>query len=88
MSAPETNALPPAPESTSARTFSSCANASSARSTACHIASETALRFSGLLNTRWPTPSSLRLMICSLMFCPLLLARTLAPERPVSARAV
>src|SRR5690606_13836167 len=67
MSAPETNALPPAPESTTTRTSSSAANASSVRSTACHISSDTALRFSGLLKTTWPTPSSRRLMILSVM---------------------
>ena len=49
MSAPETKALPPAPDMINTRTDGSGAYLVNAASTASHISSETALRFSGWL---------------------------------------
>src|SRR5438046_2835509 len=63
MSAPDTNALPPAPESTTTWIASSHANASRIFGTACHMSSETALWRAGLLNTIQPTAPSLRASI-------------------------
>src|SRR5579863_4617069 len=60
MSAPETNALSPAPVNTTTRTSLSAANVSSARLAASHISSDTALSRSGLLKVTMPTPASLR----------------------------
>src|ERR1700733_4888990 len=65
MSAPDTNALPPAPVSTTTRTSLSAAKASSASLVACHISSDTALWRNGLLKVTRPTPASLRARILS-----------------------
>jgi hypothetical protein len=51
MSAPETNALPPAPVSTTQRSESSRLKSSMMRPIATHISSDIALWRSGLLNT-------------------------------------
>ena len=59
ISAPETNALSPAPVSTTTRTASSAANASRISTSPCHISIDMALRFSGWLNVTSPTPPSL-----------------------------
>src|SRR5215510_4974506 len=60
MSAPETKALPPAPLTTTTRTLPSRAKASRIFAAASHMSSDTALRRSGLLKIRWPTPPSRR----------------------------
>src|SRR5262245_19954021 len=65
MSAPDTNALPPAPESTTTRTASSRPNASRILGTACHMSTETALWRAGLLNVIQPTAPSLRAIMRS-----------------------
>src|SRR6266480_1131082 len=65
MSAPDTNALPPAPESTTTRIASSRANASRMFGTACHMPTETALCRAGLLKVIQPTAPSLRAIIRS-----------------------
>src|SRR4051812_42804465 len=54
MSAPETKALSPAPESTMTRIESSARKSSIASAAASDISSEKALRLSGLLKTRCP----------------------------------
>ena len=65
MSAPDANALPPAPLITTARTERSPAKSSTATVTASHIASEIALRRSGWLKVSQPMPSALRARILS-----------------------
>src|SRR5262245_61127646 len=65
MSAPETKALPPAPDTTTTRTSGSRAKPSRIFVPAAHMSSETALRRSGLLKIRWPTPPSRRASILS-----------------------
>src|SRR5438874_7946698 len=67
MSAPDTNALPPAPVTTSTRTSSSLANSSRMRLPACHISSDTALCRAGLLKIMVPTRPSLRESILSVV---------------------
>jgi hypothetical protein len=67
MSAPDTNALPPAPVTTSTRTSSSLANSSRMRVPACHISSDTALCRAGLLKVIVPTRPSLPASILSVM---------------------
>ena len=49
MSAPETNALPPAPDTTTTRTSGSAWKASRMRGTACCMSIDRALRRAGLL---------------------------------------
>src|SRR6478736_3321737 len=58
MSAPETNALWPAPVRITTRTDPSSANSSRMAPNPVHISSDMALRFSGWLNVISPTPSS------------------------------
>ena len=58
ISAPETNALCPAPVSTTTRTASPSAQASSTSRSPSHISTDMALRFSGWLKVMRPTPSS------------------------------
>src|SRR6185436_5161119 len=60
MSAPDTNAFVPAPVSTTTRSESSVLNSSMMRPVAAHMSSDIALWRSGLLNTMYPTPPSLR----------------------------
>src|SRR5580704_547183 len=67
MSAPEMNALPPAPASTTARMASSALNASRISGTAFHMSNETALCRAGLLNSIQPTAPSLRAIIRSVL---------------------
>src|ERR1043166_3002200 len=67
MSAPEMNALPPAPASTTTRMASSRANASRISGTAFHMSNETALWRAGLLNSIQPTAPSLRAIIRSVL---------------------
>src|SRR5215467_15856343 len=67
MSAPEMNALPPAPASTTTRIASSFSNASRISGTAFHISNETALWRAGLLNSIQPTAPSLRAIIRSVL---------------------
>src|SRR5262249_24781962 len=64
-SAPDTNALPPAPESTTTRMASSRPNASRILGTACHMSTETALCRAGLLKVIQPTAPSLRAIMRS-----------------------
>ena len=66
-SAPATNALPPAPESTITRTSGSASNRSTASPMPCHISSEIALSLSGLLKTMWATAPSRRVRILSVI---------------------
>src|ERR1043165_4038727 len=65
MSAPETNALPPAPETTMTRIAGSRAKSSMMLSAPSHISSETALWRAGLLNTIRPMAPSLVISILS-----------------------
>src|SRR5271169_2160346 len=58
MSAPETNALCPAPVRITTRTDPSSVNSSRISPNPVHISSDIALRFSGWLNVISPTPSS------------------------------
>src|SRR5215472_15129330 len=58
MSAPETNALLPAPVRITTRTEPSSENSSRISPNPVHISSDIALRFSGWLNVISPTPSS------------------------------
>src|SRR5216683_6532983 len=58
MSAPETNALPPAPVTTMTRIASSFSKSSMICATACHMSSETALWRAGLLKMMRPTAPS------------------------------
>src|ERR1700719_5037849 len=67
MSAPEMNALPPAPASTTTRIASSRANSSRISGTAFHMSTETALCRAGLLNSIQPTAPSLRSIIRSVL---------------------
>src|SRR6202011_5453794 len=67
MSAPEMNALPPAPASTTTRIASSRANSSRISGTAFHMSTETALCRAGLLNSIQPTAPSLRAIIRSVL---------------------
>src|SRR5262245_2810941 len=67
MSAPDTNALPPAPVTTTTRTSSSLAKSSRMRVPACHISSDTALWRAGLLKVMVPTRPSLRANILSVL---------------------
>ena len=53
--------------STMARIVASALKSATTPSAASHIASDTALRRSGLLKTRWPTPPSLRHRILSVI---------------------
>src|SRR6267142_6862694 len=57
MSAPETNALSPAPTRITTRTSGSSRNSTRARPSPCHMSSDMALRFAGLLKVMTPTPS-------------------------------
>src|ERR1700730_1402404 len=57
ISAPETNALSPAPVSTTTRTLSSAVQASNISISPSHISTDMALRFSGWLKVIRPTPS-------------------------------
>src|SRR5260221_10854302 len=57
MSAPETNALSPAPTMITTRTSGLSRNSVSAVPSPSHISSDMALRFSGLLKVMTPTPS-------------------------------
>src|SRR4051794_4976001 len=66
MSAPEANALPPAPVTTMTRTAGSAAKLAMISSAASHMSSEIALCRSGLLKIIQPTPSSTREIIFSL----------------------
>src|SRR5262249_16183815 len=67
MSAPEMNALPPTPASTTARILPSALNASRISGTAFHMSNETALCRAGLLNSIQPTAPSLRPIIRSVL---------------------
>src|SRR5262249_40400359 len=67
MSAPEMNALPPAPASTTTRIASSRSNSSRISGTAFHMSNETALWRAGLLNSIQPTAPSLRAIIRSVL---------------------
>src|SRR5262245_23857110 len=67
MSAPEMNALPPAPASTTTRMASSRWNSSRISGTAFHMSNETALWRAGLLNSIQPTAPSLRAIIRSVL---------------------
>src|ERR1051326_4348852 len=67
ISAPEMNALPPAPASTTTRMASSRANASRISGTAFHMSNETALCRAGLLNSIQPTAPSVRAIIRSVL---------------------
>src|ERR1700730_14149779 len=67
MSAPEMNALPPAPASTTTRIASSRAHSSRISGTAFHMSTETALCRAGLLNSIQPTAPSLRAIIRSVL---------------------
>ncbi len=59
MSAPETKALPPSPESTTMRTLSSFSALARSGGIASHMSTESALCFSGLLKRMCSTePSS------------------------------
>src|SRR6185295_11256872 len=58
MSAPEANALPPAPVTTITRTDASALKSAIASSAASHISSEIAFSFSGLLKLIQPMPSA------------------------------
>src|SRR5262249_32296541 len=60
ISAPETNALSPAPASTTTRIAGSASNAESTFGIPAHISTETALRRSGLLKISQPIAPSLR----------------------------
>src|SRR6266403_1198599 len=64
ISAPETNALSPAPTRTTTRTSGSSRNSISACPSPCHMSSDMALRFSGLLKVMTPTPS---VMLCRIL---------------------
>src|SRR5437660_4135434 len=66
MSAPEMNALPPAPVTTTTRTSSSRAKSSRMRVAASHMSSDTALWRSGLLKITVPTLPSRRASTLSL----------------------
>src|ERR1051326_6735298 len=59
MSAPETNARPPAPVTTTTRTESSAANSSRIWPSPPHISTDTALCFEGWLKVTTPTASRL-----------------------------
>src|SRR5216684_976785 len=65
MSAPETKALPPAPDSTTTRIAGSLAKSARISFAACHISSEVALSRSGLLKIIVPIGPSLRAIILS-----------------------
>src|SRR6056297_35985 len=67
MSAPETKALPPAPDRMRIRTLSSAAKRAVADSTASHISSDTALRFSGWLKMIRAISPDCSVMILSVM---------------------
>src|SRR5947207_12215380 len=67
MSAPETNALPPAPETAMTRIAGSRAKSSMMASAPSHISSETALWRAGLLNTIRPMAPSLVISILSVI---------------------
>ena len=58
ISAPETNALSPAPTMITTRTSGSSRNSTNALPSPSHISSDMALRFSGLLKVMTPTPSA------------------------------
>ena len=66
MSAPDANALPPAPEITITRTAGSAAKSAMISSAASHISSEIALWRCGLFRIIQPTPSSFLAIILSL----------------------
>src|SRR5215207_9262240 len=66
MSAPDANALPPAPVTTITRTDGSALKSAMISSAASHMSSEMALWRSGLLKIIQPTPSALRDIIRSL----------------------
>src|ERR1700684_1519856 len=71
MSAPETNALPPAPVSTTTRTSLPAAKSVSTVAVASQISSATALWRWGWLRVTSPTPASLReriLSVCDIVF--------------------
>src|SRR5262245_19012390 len=80
MSAPDTNALPPAPVTTTTRTSSSPAKSSRMRLAASHISRETALWRSGLLKIMVPTRPSLRASILSVAVMRRLLAGSMGIE--------
>ena len=61
ISAPETNALSPAPNRITTRTSGSSRSSTSALPSPSHMSSDMALRFSGLLKVMTPTPSSIAL---------------------------
>ena len=63
MSAPDTNALSPAPASTMTRTAGSASKSAMIFGIACHMSNDTALRFSGWLKIIQPMPPSLRAII-------------------------
>src|ERR1700761_7105769 len=63
MSAPDTKALSPAPTRITTRTSGSSRNSVRTWPTPSHISSDIALRFSGLLKVRTPTPSLMLLRI-------------------------
>src|SRR5215471_10880933 len=67
ISAPDINALPPAPASTTTRIASSRSNSSRISGTAFHMSNETALWRAGLLNSIHPTAPSLRAIIRSVL---------------------
>src|ERR1700680_3764248 len=67
MSAPETNALPPAPVTTMTRTPSSFSKSSMICAAACHMSSETALWRAGLLKMMRPTAPSFSAIILVVM---------------------
>src|SRR3984893_2450590 len=67
MSAPETKALPPAPDITTTRIAGSRAKSSMMVSALSHISSETALWRAGLLNTMRPKAPSLVISILSVI---------------------
>src|SRR3981189_1654537 len=64
ISAPETNALSPAPTMITTRTLGSSRNSTSALPSPSHMSSDMALRFSGLLKVMMPTPSA---MLCRIL---------------------
>jgi hypothetical protein len=65
MSAPETKALPPAPDTTRTRSAGSAAKSASSAVMRSHMSSETALWRAGLLNTISATAPRLRPSIFS-----------------------
>ncbi len=65
MSAPETNALSPAPVSTTTRTSSSACNARNTVGSAARIGADSALCLAGLLNVTRAMPSSTSQRSCS-----------------------